>query len=78
MYNTEKKSLKAFSENANRNTATGKLIASSEMQGLEDCELIGEDVNAFIARFRKLYLSGKMMKFRDWFKELEHLIDALD
>ena len=61
-----------------------KLDASSEWKGLEQIEndknnqLLNEDFNTFIYKFRRLYVSGKMMRFRDWLKEFEGLIDELD
>lgn len=61
-----------------------KLDASSEWKGLEQIEndknnqLLNEDFNKFIYKFRRLYVSGKMMRFRDWLKEFEGLIDELD
>lgn len=61
-----------------------KLDASSEWKGLEQTEtdkdnlLLNEDFNKFISKFRRLYASGKTMRFKDWLKEFESLIDELD
>ena len=43
----------------------------------EDVEL-NESVNRFIMKFRGLYYSGKTMRFRDWLREIEDLVDDLD
>ena len=39
--------------------------------------LLNEELNSFLFKFRKLYLSGKVMKFKDWLIEVEDLIDEL-
>ncbi|MEL1233045.1 MAG: hypothetical protein VW667_03955 [Candidatus Neomarinimicrobiota bacterium] len=43
----------------------------------EDVEL-NESVNRFIMKFRGLYYSGKTMRFRDWLRVIEDLVDELD
>ena len=80
MENKSRKSLKAFTQNAKmkRDANIAKLSTSDEWQGLEEYQPINEDVNAFIAKFRKLYLSAKVMRFRDWMNEVDDLIDALE
>ena len=58
-----------------------KLDSSSEWKGLEQMEEdveLNENVNRFIMKFRGLYYSGKTMRFRDWLRAIEDLVDELD
>lgn len=44
---------------------------------IKDDDPLNEDINKFISRFRRMYLSGKLMKFRDWIDVMDDLIDEL-
>jgi hypothetical protein len=35
-------------------------------------------INTFITKFRRYYISGKLLSFKDWLKVMEELIDELD
>ena len=37
-----------------------------------------EDLNKFTAAFRALWYSNRTMRFRDWNKEIEDLLDLLN
>lgn len=43
----------------------------------EEHQDLAEDFQHFIPAFRKLYQSGKMMRFRDWFDAVDDLIELL-
>ena len=61
-----------------------RLDSSSEWKGLEQKNqtknkvLINENINRFIMKFKGLYYSGRTMRFRDWLREIEDLVDELD
>ena len=35
-------------------------------------------INTFITKFRRYYISGKLLSFKDWLKVMEELLDELD
>ena len=35
-------------------------------------------INLFLTKFRRYYVSGKLLSFKDWLKVVEDLIDELD
>ena len=43
----------------------------------EQSEILEEDLNKFVSTFRKYYYSSRRLRFRDWIKEIEDLIDIL-
>jgi hypothetical protein len=44
---------------------------------IKDDDPLNEDINKFISKFRRMYLSGKVMKFREWIDVMDDLIDEL-
>ena len=40
--------------------------------------LIKEDLNKFISKFRRYYLSGRRYSFREWFSIFSDLIEELE
>ena len=71
--------LRTSVKNNKRQKKIDALQNSSLWLGLEmkDDEPLNEDVNRFITKFRRMYLSGKLMKFRDWIDEMDDLLDEL-
>lgn len=66
-----------------RDLKIASLLASNDWQGLEnyspeEYQEINEDLQEFRVKFRQLYFSGKMLKFRDWLKEMSDLLDTID
>ena len=66
-----------------RDLKIASLLASSDWKGLEnyspeEYQEINEDLQEFRVKFRQLYFSGKMLKFRDWLKEMSDLLDTID
>ena len=45
---------------------------------MKDDDPLNEDINRFISKFRRMYLSGKLMKFREWIDVMDDLLDDLD
>jgi hypothetical protein len=41
-------------------------------------KLITEDLNKFISKFRRYYLSGRRYSFREWFSIFSDLIEELE
>ncbi len=71
--------LRTSVKNNKRQKKIDALQSSNLWLGLEmkDDEPLNEDVNRFIAKFRRMYLSGKLMKFREWIDEMDDLLDEL-
>tara|TARA_R100000081_G_scaffold84530_1_gene53022 strand:- start:1283 stop:1537 length:255 start_codon:yes stop_codon:yes gene_type:complete len=45
---------------------------------MKDDDPLNEDINRFISKFRRMYLSGRLMKFREWIDVMDDLLDDLD
>ena len=65
-----------------RDLKIASLLASNDWKGLEnyspeEYQEINEDLQEFRVKFRQLYFSGKVMKFKDWLKEFQDLLDAV-
>jgi len=77
--NKDRKSLKAFTATAKSkvDATSAELVATGELDGLRNYQPINESVNTFLARFRKLYLSAKVMRFREWLDEIDDLIGSI-
>lgn len=77
--NKDRKSLKVFTATANSkvDVTSAELVATDELDGLRKYQPINESVNTFLARFRKLYLSAKVMRFREWLDEIDDLIGSI-
>ena len=45
---------------------------------MKDDDPLNEDINKFISKFRRMYLSGRLMKFREWIDVMDDLLDDLD
>ena len=75
------RNLKSAIKRNKRQKKIDDLQNSDQWPGLEskcadDC--INEDVNKFIFGFRRLYLSGRLMTFREWIGEMNNPLDELD
>ena len=44
----------------------------------ESQNLLTEDLNRFVTRFRQYFRSGKKYSFREWMNEVGELMDELD
>lgn len=44
---------------------------------MKDDDPLNEDINRFISKFRRMYLSGRLMKFREWIDVMDDLLDDL-
>ena len=66
------KQLRASIRRDKQRKAKERLLSKSN-----DDKMLNEELNSFVSKFRKLYLSGKPMRFKDWLIKVEDLIDEL-
>lgn len=55
-----------------------KLWKGLESNTIGNENILSENPNRFITKFRKLYYSPKQMRFREWLIEFEELIEELN
>lgn len=56
----------------------GKVPVKGGTPMFDEYDMLDEDFNKFVSTIRRYYYSGKMMRFRDWMKIMDDIIDELN